>query len=62
MEKVWLEEVPSILPSADGFIWGRLRWVAHICNFSPGETEAGDSLVPGHPGLYQKILSQAKTN
>jgi hypothetical protein len=32
--------------------------VAHKCNPSTGETEAGEPLVGGQPGLHSKNLSQ----
>jgi hypothetical protein len=32
--------------------------VAHTCNFSTGEAEAGGSQVSGQPGLNSKILFQ----
>lgn len=57
---MWLEETPSIGASVNDFIWGRLHWVLHTYNPSPGETEAGDSIVPSHPGIHHMILSQAK--
>jgi hypothetical protein len=34
--------------------------VAHGCNTSTQEAEAGESRVQGHPGLYSKTLSQKK--
>jgi hypothetical protein len=37
--------------------WGM---VAHVCNLSTQEAEAGWLQVPGQPGLQSEILSQKR--